>query len=245
MQNQSKSGAGQPSGREPFGQDASGPGTSLADKAERAAEQAKNKAIERVQSMREQAESEIDQGRTQVVERIRHVSSALRSAGLELQSNDPVIARYVDRASDRVDSIATYVGSTDAKKLLNDVQDFARQRPAWFFGGTFLAGLAVARFLKSSAGGGSGPFNIEDSDIEDVSEQNYGYNAVSRRQRAYSGSSGQPITPSATIPVTQGQRTPGSQGAGTPVSTMPRSDDSFDAGLPGAIPGARTGSNQS
>ena len=35
--------------------------------------------------------------------------------------------------------------------MLDDLNSFARRRPAVFIGGAFLVGLGLARFLKSSA----------------------------------------------------------------------------------------------
>ncbi|HEY6560327.1 MAG TPA: hypothetical protein VI072_23750, partial [Polyangiaceae bacterium] len=147
MQNQSNPYSTQSSGRE----QRAGEGTSkLAEKAQTAADQVKSAAVERVQSVRERAESGLSQGRTQVADRIRHVSSALRSAGDNLRNDDEFIAGYVQTASERIERVASYVSETDPRDVLQDVQDFARQRPAWFFGGAFLLGLAAGRFLKAS-----------------------------------------------------------------------------------------------
>lgn len=192
MQNQSNPTSTQASGREQRTGDAS----KLADKASQAAEQVKTAAVERVQSARDRAESGITEGRTQVADRIRHVSSALRSASDHLREDDDFIASYVETASERIDRIASYVSEANPRDVLHDVQDFARQRPAWFFGGAFLLGLAAGRFLKAST---DNTLELGDEDIEDLGP---GY----RRARAGYGQPGygQPITPSATIPVTQG-----------------------------------------
>jgi hypothetical protein len=72
------------------------------------------------------------------------------------------------------------------------VEDFARQRPAWFFGGAFLLGLAAGRFLKASA---DNALELGDEDLEELGPS---------YARSYGQPYGQPITPSATIPVTQG-----------------------------------------
>jgi len=177
--------------------------TKLADKAEQAVEQVKTAAIDRVQSAREQAQSGLDQGRNQVGDRIRHVSSALRSAGDSLREEDEFIARYVTAASERIESVASYVGSADPKAVLRDAQNFARERPAWFFGGAFLLGLAAGRFLKSSAVGRD-ELELDDSDLEELPRRSYG--SAPYRSDAYAprARSQEPITPAATIPVTQG-----------------------------------------
>ena len=43
-----------------------------------------------------------------------------------------------------------YLRERDLEGLLEDVEQFARRRPEVFLAGTFLAGLLLARFLKSS-----------------------------------------------------------------------------------------------
>jgi hypothetical protein len=37
------------------------------------------------------------------------------------------------------------------RTIARDVHRFAQEKPAWFFGGAFLLGLAVGRFVKSSS----------------------------------------------------------------------------------------------
>jgi hypothetical protein len=189
MQNQSNPYSTQSSGRE----QRTGEGSSkLADKASQAAEQVKTAAVERVQSVRDRAETGITQGRGQVADRIRHVSTALRSASDNLRNDDEFIASYVETASERIERIATYVNEANPRDVLRDVEDFARQRPAWFFGGAFLLGLAAGRFLKASA---DNALELGDEDLEELGPS---------YARSYGQPYGQPITPSATIPVTQG-----------------------------------------
>jgi len=204
--------------------------TKLADKAEQAVAQVKSAAIDRVQSAREQAQSGVDQGRGQVADRIRHVSSALRSAGDNLRNDDEFIARYVSAASERIDSIASYVSSADPKTLMRDVEGLARQRPAWFFGGAFLLGLAAGRFLKSSSTP-SDALELSDSDLEDLPRSDYGRDPYRRQAPAFARSYPQePITPSATIPVTRNPETRSGATAPYPAARTPER-----AAVPGSI----------
>lgn len=45
--------------------------------------------------------------------------------------------------------------SPEARRAVQDTEQFARRRPALFFGGAVLAGLAVGRFFKSASPGAS------------------------------------------------------------------------------------------
>ena len=61
-----------------------------------------------------------------------------------------MVARYAEKASDRIDRTAQYLSTTEPQQIMRDAEAFARREPAVFFGGAFLLGLAVGRFLKSS-----------------------------------------------------------------------------------------------
>ena len=51
-----------------------------------------------------------------------------------------------------MERFSNYLSEKDSEELINEVEDFARNRPAVFLGAAFLVGAAAARFLKSSAG---------------------------------------------------------------------------------------------
>jgi hypothetical protein len=126
-------------------------GEGFAERAGRAVEQYKSTAIERLGSAREQAESTLDAQRHHVTDRIQRVGDLLRGASEQLRHEDETVARYMDVASVRVERVAQYINNADFSSLADDINRFARERPAWVIGGSFLAGLAIARFLKSTA----------------------------------------------------------------------------------------------
>ena len=123
----------------------------LSGQAERAAEQLASSALDRVNQAKERAQSGLSEQRTVVTQRIRRVGEALKATGDDLRAEDAMLADYLGQASAKVESVASYVGALSPSHLASDIQRFARERPAWFFGGTFLVGLAVGRFLKSSS----------------------------------------------------------------------------------------------
>ena len=59
-------------------------------------------------------------------------------------------AQYGDKAADGLDRVARYLREQDPKKVLDDVQNFGRRRPALLIGGAFLLGFAGARLIKTS-----------------------------------------------------------------------------------------------
>jgi hypothetical protein len=124
---------------------------SFADRAEKAVDQVKTSAIERVGDVRSRAQSELTDQRGRIVERVQRVGDMLRGASQQIRHEDEFVSHYLDVASERIGRVASYVGSADPSRLGADVQRFARTRPVWFIGGAFVAGLAIGRFLRSSA----------------------------------------------------------------------------------------------
>src|SRR5690606_24268315 len=61
------------------------------------------------------------------------------------------LALYVEWAGDRLRQLADRIRNQGAEEMAAEAADFARRRPAVFIGGAFIVGLALARFLKSTA----------------------------------------------------------------------------------------------
>jgi hypothetical protein len=54
-------------------------------------------------------------------------------------------------AADRLDDVARFIGDSDVRSLVREVERAARRRPELFLGGMFLVGLGISRFLKASS----------------------------------------------------------------------------------------------
>ncbi len=140
------------------GQTASKASEQVATRAQETAERLKSSAHEQIEAAKERAET----GREQAAERIRRVSAAMRGMGRDLRDQDDTfVAKYADSLSDGIERVASYVGSLEPASLAGDASRFARNKPAWFFGGAFLVGLAAGRFLKSSQPAGFNDFERE------------------------------------------------------------------------------------
>ena len=95
--------------------------------------------------------SRVDEQKNRAADGLGGIANAIRNAGNELRTENETIARYVDQASDQLRRFADQIRQKGVADMLDDVNDFARRRPALFIGGAFLVGLGIARFLKSSA----------------------------------------------------------------------------------------------
>jgi hypothetical protein len=94
----------------------------------------------------------VDEQKNRAADGLGGIANVFRSASNELRNENEVVAQYVDMASDQLRRFADQIRQKGVTDMLDDVQDFARRRPALFIGGAFLVGLGIARFLKSSAG---------------------------------------------------------------------------------------------
>jgi hypothetical protein len=107
----------------------------------RMAAQAKEEARAYVENTKNSAASTIDD----VAQATREAAETLR------QRHDGAAARYTEAAADEAEDLARYLREHNPMEMLDDLSHAARRHPGAVFGGLFLAGLAVSRFLRSSA----------------------------------------------------------------------------------------------
>jgi ElaB/YqjD/DUF883 family membrane-anchored ribosome-binding protein len=224
----------------------------LTDRIEKTADQTTSAAIQRVRDAREQAASGLENQRAQVADRIRRLGGVIRAGSETLSTDDPYAQSLLSSSGDRIEQLADYVENLTPGQLADDVQRIARQRPALFFGGTFLLGLGLGRFVKSSAravsgstGGGQRSYETNyggdryseesyaESDVSDAGTEQARRTATSQASTATStgasyGSSGAGGT---TLPY----------GVGSSAASTVTSGSSYGAGSgaqTGAAPGA-------
>jgi hypothetical protein len=101
---------------------------------------------------KERGEEYMRQGKERAAARLGGVSESIRQTADRFErEQDPNIARYTRLVADKLERTASYIRDHDLNQLRRDSEELARQHPAVFFGGMFVAGLAAARFLKASA----------------------------------------------------------------------------------------------
>lgn len=111
--------------------------------------------------IQEQGATMISQQKDRVASEIEHFGAAAHEAANKLdQEQDCNVAHYLHLAADQLDGVARYVRESDVNRLVDDAGQMVRRRPEVFFGGMFIAGMALARFLKAS----SRPRHREDFD---------------------------------------------------------------------------------
>jgi hypothetical protein len=102
---------------------------------------AQDKAIDRAEQTKETA------SRT-----VADFANAVRRAADELsQSDQSAASRIVQQAANGLESLSRSVSDKRPEELLDAVRDFGRRNPTAFVAGSVLIGLALARFVRSSA----------------------------------------------------------------------------------------------
>jgi hypothetical protein len=104
-----------------------------------------------VDGLQQRVKEGADQQKNRAADGLGGIAQVFQHAGNEMRSENETLASYVDMAGDRLRRFADQVRERGVEDMLEDVQRFARQRPAMFIGGAFLLGLGVARFMKSSS----------------------------------------------------------------------------------------------
>jgi hypothetical protein len=98
-----------------------------------------------------QAQQRIERGKADAAVTLTSVATTLLNSGMQLRGDQQEMAgEYVERAARQIERAANYVQNADLREMVDQVEDFARRRPAVFIGSAFAAGLLAARFLKSS-----------------------------------------------------------------------------------------------
>jgi hypothetical protein len=156
-------------------------------------EQAKEQAQQAAEQARSGLRSQVDQRSTEAGDRVGGFASDVRSVGEQLrEQGKEQPAKLAEQAADRAERLGDYLKSSDADRILSDVEDFGRRRPWAVIAGGLALGIVASRFLKASS----------TSRYEQRSQSN-GELPV----RAYDAP---PATPA---PVTAGYGTPGFEGS--------------------------------
>jgi gas vesicle protein len=113
-------------------------------------QQLKETARETADSWKGEAESTASEQKNRVAGKVTDYSAAVRRASEKLkEDHEDNIARYTEAVADKLDEVSGYIRDRNFDDMWEDAEDLARKRPEIFLGGMFLAGLALARFMKA------------------------------------------------------------------------------------------------
>jgi hypothetical protein len=98
----------------------------------------------------------VDEQRASGASYLHHVAGLVHEAADVFDREVPQASQYIHRAAEHIDTLADAVRTKGAREVAHDVQNFARQQPAIFFGGALLLGFAAVRIFKASSPMSSG-----------------------------------------------------------------------------------------
>ncbi len=124
------------------------------------------KARQGLQSMKDQASQSLDTARQKLKEGLhnsavdqreravaglRRLSSAVHETGAKLESDgDRTLAEYTHAFAGKLEKAAEYLHEREPSDILPDAEYVARRQTGLVVGGMFVAGLIVARLMRSS-----------------------------------------------------------------------------------------------
>ncbi|MBT8416299.1 MAG: hypothetical protein KJO42_02580 [Silicimonas sp.] len=120
-----------------------------ASAAEDLAKDAKDKAGEVGENIRDEARYRAEAAKEGVADELSGISSALRKASSDLRDGSPQ-ERTFGAAANALADVADTVRGKDLGEMVDDLSDFARRNPVAFLGGAALLGFAGVRMAKAS-----------------------------------------------------------------------------------------------
>ena len=130
------------------GQEASG----LKEEAKNLAQEAKDQTKQLAGQAGDHLNQLVSRQKDQAAERLGGLAGSLRDVAGKLEQDETMgnFGGYAHRAAEQVDRFSNYLRNGDLNGFFRDAETTARRHPDLFLGGTFLAGLVLARFLKAS-----------------------------------------------------------------------------------------------
>lgn len=102
--------------------------------------------------MSQQLHSQVDQRSTQMGEQAYSWAQAMRSTAEQLRGQgQDAPARLADSSAQRMERLGTYLRDSNANRILDDVEDFARRQPWLIAAAGAIAGFMGSRLLKASS----------------------------------------------------------------------------------------------
>jgi hypothetical protein len=102
--------------------------------------------------MSQQLRSQVDQRSTQAGEQAYSWAQTMRSTAEQLRGQgQDAPARFADSTAQRVERVGTYLRDSNADRILDDVEDFARRQPWLIAIAGAVAGFMGSRLLKASS----------------------------------------------------------------------------------------------
>lgn len=100
---------------------------------------------------KDRAKAQLSTQKGRATDTVDVLAGAVRQTTDQLRRDQhDTLAHYIDRAAEQLERISDTIRNKDVNELFRDARQLARRQPVVFLGGSFVAGMLLARFLKSS-----------------------------------------------------------------------------------------------
>jgi hypothetical protein len=123
---------------------------SLQDQARSAGQSVREEASSLASDLKSRARDYAESGKSRGTERLDSLAGAVERAASEIENESPETARFIKQAAQGTQRFSSRIRDRSVDDLVSDARDVARKQPLLVFGGAIVAGLVIARFLKSS-----------------------------------------------------------------------------------------------
>lgn len=101
--------------------------------------------------LQERAADTVNRQKHQIADRLESIVHALGAAQQSLRDDEQAqLAGYVGDVTQQIRRSTGYLRNNDYSGMMRDMEDMARRNSSVFVGSTFVAGLAMGRFLRAS-----------------------------------------------------------------------------------------------
>jgi hypothetical protein len=114
------------------------------------------------QRLKEDGRQTLDQRKRSAADRVDEIAQAIGRTGEQFSGNEPTLADFANRLANNVGNLATRLREGSIEDLVDDTRALARRNPGLFIAGGIVAGFALARFAKASAGRVDEPARMSD-----------------------------------------------------------------------------------
>ena len=127
-------------------------------------ERAAGAAADVARKFRDEGERLASEQKQRAARGLDDVGTSIREAAGRFQDGPLAeVGAYMEAAAERVSRASEYLVERRVPDLLRDAEQAVLRRPQLFLGGMFIAGLAVARFLKANENAPTGNVAVRDT----------------------------------------------------------------------------------
>ena len=119
------------------------------EKTKEAGRQAVDKASTAAEAGKQEVVAFLEEQKDEATSKVRDLDQLLRNTAEEV--SNPGIGQQISRLADGLEKVAESLETTHYDDVVRGAERMSRERPAVFMAASFMLGMALSRFLKSTS----------------------------------------------------------------------------------------------